>query len=63
MIILTRFLYFLYQGELADMNAAGKLSYEHVFNDTNVEQIESLPPTAWHRPVDLEVVQADKEGS
>jgi hypothetical protein len=50
------------KGELADMEAAGRFSYEHVFNDTNVKQIESLPPTAWHRNVDLEIVKADKEG-
>ncbi|KIM91255.1 hypothetical protein PILCRDRAFT_811776 [Piloderma croceum F 1598] len=49
-------------GELADMDAGGKFSYEHVFNDTNVEQIESLPSTAWHRHVDLEIVKADTQG-
>jgi len=49
-------------GELADVDAVGKFSYEHFFSDTNVEQIESLPPTAWHRNVDLEIVKADNEG-
>jgi len=45
------------------MDAVGKFSYEHVYIDTNVEQIESLPSTAWHRHVDLEIVKADNEGS
>jgi hypothetical protein len=45
------------------MDAGGKFSYEHVFNDTNVEQIESLPSTAWHQCVDLEIIKADSQGS
>jgi len=44
------------------MDAGGKFSYEHVFNDTNVEQIESLPSIAWHRHVDLEIIKADSQG-
>jgi hypothetical protein len=31
-----------------------------VYVDANPEQFEALPPTALHRPVDLEVVAADK---
>ncbi len=33
-----------------------------IYDDSNAEQIESLPPDAFHRNVDLAVVQADKEG-
>lgn len=43
-------------------NAAGLNETDVVYVDTNPEQIESLAPTALHRPVDLEVVAADKEG-
>lgn len=43
-------------------NAAGLHETDVVYVDTNPEQIESLAPTALHRPVDLEVVAADKEG-
>jgi len=43
-------------------NAAGLHDTDVVYVDTNPEQIESLPVTAAHRPVDLEVVAADKQG-
>jgi hypothetical protein len=43
-------------------NAAGLHDTDVVYVDTNPEQFEALPPTAPHRPVDLEVVAADKEG-
>ena len=43
-------------------NAAGLHDTDVVYVDTNAEQIESLPDTALHRPVDLEVVAADKQG-
>jgi hypothetical protein len=33
-----------------------------IYYDNNVEQIESLPPTAAHRNVDLEILAADAEG-
>ena len=33
-----------------------------IFDDSNIEQMESLPPDAWHRNVDLTLLQADKEG-
>ena len=52
---------FSFQGVLMD-NAAGLHETDVVYVDTNPEQIESLAPTALHRPVDLEVVAADKEG-
>lgn len=48
-------------GVLMD-NAAGLHDTDVVYVDTNPEQFEALPPTALHRPVDLEVVAADKEG-
>jgi hypothetical protein len=43
-------------------NAAGLHGTDVIYVDTNSEQIESLPETAIHRLVDLEVVAADKEG-
>jgi len=43
-------------------DAAGLRDTDVVYVDTNPEQFEALPPTALHRPVDLEVVAADKEG-
>ena len=43
-------------------NAAGLHDTDVVYVDTDPEQIESLSATALHRPVDLEVVAADKQG-
>ena len=43
-------------------NAVGLQDSDVIYVDTNVEQIESLPATAVHRPVDLEIVAADKDG-
>ena len=43
-------------------NAVGLQDTDVIYVDTNVEQIESLPDTAFHRAVDLEVVAADKDG-
>jgi hypothetical protein len=43
-------------------DAAGLRDTDVVYVDTNPEQFESIPPTALHRPVDLEVLAADKEG-
>ncbi|KAH9003176.1 hypothetical protein EDB86DRAFT_3073655 [Lactarius hatsudake] len=48
-------------GVLMD-NAAGLHDTDVIYADTDPEQIESLPDTAFHRLVDLEVVAADKEG-
>jgi len=48
-------------GVLAE-DARGLRDTDIVYVDTNPEQIESLPDTAPHRPVDLEIVSADKEG-
>ena len=35
---------------------------ETVYDDADVEQIKSIPDTAFHRNVDLLLVQADSEG-
>lgn len=35
---------------------------EKVYNDASVEDIESLPITQIHRPVDIAVTAADLEG-
>ena len=43
-------------------DAAGLRDSDVVYVDTNSEQFESLPETALHRPVDLAIVGADKEG-
>lgn len=43
-------------------DAAGLRDTDVVYDDTKPEQFEALPPTALHRPVDLEVIAADKEG-
>lgn len=48
-------------GVLAD-NAEGKSATETIYDDSNPEQIESLPDTQLHRNVDLEILRADKEG-
>ncbi|RDB19487.1 Uncharacterized protein C2A9.02 [Hypsizygus marmoreus] len=48
-------------GVLAD-NAAGDHAYDIIYDDTNADQIETLAPTQIHRNVDLELVNADKEG-
>lgn len=46
---------------LAD-NASGMYAGEKVYNDAIPEDIESLPETQIHRPVDVTVINADKEG-
>ncbi len=43
-------------------NAVGLHDTDVIYDDTNPEQIESLPDTAFHRLVDLDVVAADKDG-
>ena len=43
-------------------DAAGLRSTDVIYVDTNVEQIESIPDTAFHRLVDLDIVAADKDG-
>jgi len=48
-------------GVLMD-NAVGFEDTDVIYVDSDAEQIESLPDTAFHRPVDLEIVAADKAG-
>ena len=43
-------------------NSAGDYATDKVYDDAKVEDIESLPDTAPHRPVDIEVTKADIEG-
>ncbi|KAI0789836.1 hypothetical protein C8Q75DRAFT_762663 [Abortiporus biennis] len=43
-------------------DARGLHTTEVIYDDTNVEQIQSLPPTAFHRNVDLAIEEADAEG-
>ena len=43
-------------------DARGMYPGDVIYNDTNVEQIKSIPDTAFHRNVDLLVVHADLEG-
>ena len=35
---------------------------ETIYSDLNVEQIKSIPPTAFHRNVDLTIIEADQQG-
>ncbi|KAJ3566140.1 hypothetical protein NP233_g7179 [Leucocoprinus birnbaumii] len=48
-------------GVLTD-DAAGLRATEVVWDDANPDQIEQLPPTAPHRDVDLEIIEADRQG-
>ncbi|KAK7448079.1 hypothetical protein VKT23_013835 [Stygiomarasmius scandens] len=48
-------------GVLAD-DAAGMYPGEVIYDDANPDQIETLPASQPHRPVDLKIVAADKEG-
>lgn len=48
-------------GVLGD-NAIGAYSSDRIYDDTNPEQIESLPVTQPHRCVDVEIDAADAEG-
>ncbi len=48
-------------GVLAD-NAKGLYATDIIYDDTNADQIESLPDTQLHRDVDLAIVEADKQG-
>ncbi|VDB99967.1 unnamed protein product [Peniophora sp. CBMAI 1063] len=48
-------------GVLAD-DAKGMHDDHITYDDSNVESIESLPPDAVHRKVDVEIVKADQEG-
>ncbi|KAI0661778.1 NAD-P-binding protein [Cubamyces menziesii] len=48
-------------GVLTD-DARGMHITETIYSDLNVEQIKSIPPTAFHRNVDLTIIEADQEG-
>jgi len=48
-------------GVLSD-DAAGLRSTDTIWDDANPDQIETLPPSAPHRDVDLEILKGDKEG-
>ncbi|KAI0070526.1 NAD-P-binding protein [Panus rudis PR-1116 ss-1] len=48
-------------GVLAD-DAKGMHTTDTIYDDSNADQMNSLPPTALHRNVDLEVINADKDG-
>ncbi|KAJ4490122.1 NAD-binding protein [Lentinula aciculospora] len=48
-------------GVYADF-VGGKHANSEVFDDSKPEQIETLPPTAPHRPVDLAIISGDAQG-
>ncbi|KAI0938010.1 hypothetical protein AcV7_003323 [Taiwanofungus camphoratus] len=48
-------------GVLSDQ-ANGMYSTDVIYSDMDIAQIESLPPTAVHRNVDLAIVEADQQG-
>ncbi|KAG6820934.1 hypothetical protein H0H93_009170 [Arthromyces matolae] len=48
-------------GVLAD-KAGGGFPGTTIYDDTDPDQIETLDPSQPHRPVDLEIVKADREG-
>ena len=48
-------------GVLID-DAKGMHDHHITYDDSSVESIESLPPNAYHREVDREIVKADQEG-
>ncbi|KZP08848.1 NAD(P)-binding protein [Athelia psychrophila] len=48
-------------GVLVD-SAMGMHATDTIYSDTDIAQIESLPPTALHRNVDLAIVAADEAG-
>jgi hypothetical protein len=43
-------------------NAKGMFATDTIYSDNDIQAIEALPPTAWHRTVDLEIVKADTDG-
>ncbi|KAI0351703.1 NAD-P-binding protein [Trametes cingulata] len=48
-------------GEITD-DSRGEYVSETIYSDLDIPLIESLPPTAIHRPVDLLIIAADEEG-
>jgi len=61
--LLSKFTFYICHssGVLAD-DAQGIFTTDTIYSDLNVDQIRSLPITRLHRPVDLTLVDADKEG-
>ena len=49
-------------GVLMDF-AKGMYAYDTIWDDTNPDQLETLPDTKLHRNVDLLVLAADKQGA
>ena len=49
-------------GVISD-TAAGKHITDTIYDDANPDQIETIAPTQMHRNVDLELLEADKEGT
>ena len=49
-------------GQITEL-AYGKYSIDTVYSDLDVDQIKAIPPTAFHRNVDREVIRADEEGA
>jgi len=49
-------------GVLVNLEGDETLDPDTIYDDSNAEQIEALPPTRRHRDVDLELVAADKAG-
>lgn len=47
---------------ITDLNAGGLYTSDVVWDDSNVDQLDTIPASALHRNVDLEVMQADNEG-
>jgi hypothetical protein len=43
-------------------HAVGMHPSETIYDDSDPDQIESIPPTALHRNIDLELVDADNQG-
>jgi len=43
-------------------DAMGMFAYDTVYSDNNVDQIEALPPTAFHRNVDWKFSMQTREG-
>ncbi len=48
-------------GVLAD-DARGEYASDTIYSDLNVQQLKSIPETAFHRTVDLRVIDADQTG-
>ena len=43
-------------------NAGGMYASDTIYYDSDADQMESISPTALHRDVDMELVDADKQG-